>query len=252
VWIDDGSAAAIGEAKGDPRCGTNRGVVAELLIFAGDFERADRQLEAVLDEDPRRSVNVATLRQLLRAETWRRDTFASGRLPELLTEPDEEVRSRLEALLCLREGDGDRAARLLARADEVRPRPKGSVDGESLDDFRDLDDRFGGMLEILTTTGKYFWVPIARIASLAFEPSTSLRDLLWRAARIEVRGGPEGVVYVPCVYPLSGDESVEARLGRTTDWRGGDGAPVVGEGQRMFLAGERGLGIFELTSVELG
>lgn len=248
--LDEAVKAAAEDVKRDPSSAAKRVLFAEILVFAGDLERADRQLDSVMDEDPRRAVHVSTLRQLIRAETWRRDTMTSGRLPELLDEADERMRARLEVLVHLREGNESEAQRLLGEVDAARPHPSGVADDQAFDDFRDLDDLFGGVLELLTTTGKYFWVPIERIESLAFEPPESLRDLFWRATRISVHAGPDGVVYVPCLYPPSGGESLEARLGRTTEWKGGSGVPVRGEGLRMFLVGDRAVEVSELGKVE--
>jgi type VI secretion system protein ImpE len=39
------------------------------------------------------------------------------------------------------------------------------------------------------------------------------------------------------------------RLGRATDWRGGDGSPVRGIGQRMFLVGNEGQSIMEFKEI---
>ena len=39
------------------------------------------------------------------------------------------------------------------------------------------------------------------------------------------------------------------RLGRMTDWRGGEGGPVRGVGQRMFVVGEEDRSIMELKEL---
>jgi type VI secretion system protein ImpE len=67
-----------------------------------------------------------------------------------------------------------------------------------------------------------------------------------------VRGGPDGEVFLPALYAgshLEPDDRV--RLGRMTDWRGGDGTPVRGVGQRIFLVGGEGCPILELREVVL-
>jgi type VI secretion system protein ImpE len=124
-------------------------------------------------------------------------------------------------------------------------------DGETaFDDFRDADDRYAGFFEILTTTGKYFWVPTERVASLVLHPPKRPRDLFWRRATISVSDGPDGEVYLPAIYDTErsglGDEY---RLGRATDWAEEAAGPVVGIGQRIFLAGEESYGIMDLTEL---
>ena len=76
------------------------------------------------------------------------------------------------------------------------------------------------------------------------------RDLLWRRAHLIVRGGPDGEVFLPVLYPgAAGEADEQIRLGRSTDWRGGDAVPVRGVGQRTFLVGEDARPILELQTV---
>ena len=56
--------------------------------------------------------------------------------------------------------------------------------------------------------------------------------------------------YVPPASLPPGAVTDSARLGRITDWVGGDGSPVRGIGQRSFLLGDESVGILELGRVE--
>ena len=86
-------------------------------------------------------------------------------------------------------------------------------------DFRDVDDLYAGFFEILTTTGKYFWIPTERVASLEFHPPRRPRDLAWRRATISVTDGPDGEVYLPAIYDCAEpDLADDLRLGQATDW----------------------------------
>jgi type VI secretion system protein ImpE len=65
-----------------------------------------------------------------------------------------------------------------------------------------------------------------------------------------VEAGPNGEVYVPALYlgdPADTDEAL--RLGRATDWRDLAEGLTRGRGQRVFLAGEAGVSIMDLTSL---
>ena len=106
----------------------------------------------------------------------------------------------------------------------------------------------------VSTTGKYFWVPTHKVEFIEFEKTQRPRDLLWRQATVEVRGGPEGVVFIPATYPMtpSGPVATALRLGRATDWSTDAAGPVRGIGQRMFLAGEEGVGMDEITAARFG
>jgi type VI secretion system protein ImpE len=128
----------------------------------------------------------------------------------------------------------------------------GQAGDAAFDDFRDADDLCAGSFEVLTTTGKYYWIPTERVASVEFHPPKRARDLIWRRATMSVRAGPDGDVYLPVIYG-SDDASVAdtLKLGRETDWIE-DGGPVRGIGQRLFLVGEEAVGIMDLTTLEFG
>jgi len=175
------------------------------------------------------------------------------RVPEFLGEPTPVLRSILAAHVALRAGDTQEAARRAAEAEELRPHVAGLAAGAPFDDFRDADDLHAGFLEVLTTTGKYFWIPTERVASIEFHPPRRARDLAWRRASISVTGGPDGDVYLPAIYDTNKpDISDEFLLGRATDWIGPEEGPMVGIGQRVFLMGEDATGIMDLTALRFG
>jgi type VI secretion system protein ImpE len=243
--------AALQAVKKHPTDTARRGLLCELLCFTGDLERADKQLETIGQQDPSSMVGVSMFRQLLRAETARQQFFREGRLPEFLGEITPLLQRHLEASVCLREGDPQQAAGILAEAEAQRPPVQGICDGTAFDDLRDLDDLTAPLLEVLTSTGKYFWVPMERVEWLEFHPPQRPQDLLWRRAHMVVAGGPDGEVFLPALYPHSpASQDDQLRLGRGTQWTGGDGAPVQGLGQRIFLVGDQDKTILELKQIE--
>ena len=183
---------------------------------------------------------ILTFRQLIRAEQHRREVFTQGRPPEFLSRPEGAVKLLLEAAAFARDGALQDAGRLLDQAEQARPRLKGTCDGVSFEDFRDLDDQVSCILEVLTTQGNYYWIPIDQIESIEFHKPVRSRDLLWRCTHLIVRDGPDGEVYVPVLYPGAAEEPEDdIRLGRRTDWRGGDEISVQGVGQRHVLSRRR-------------
>jgi type VI secretion system protein ImpE len=248
--LKEAVAVTTEEVKKNPTDPARRGLLWELLAFAGDLERADVHLDALGHQDPAAQLGVALFRQLIRAEQARRQFFTEGRLPEFLTPPTPVLRLHLEASIRLREGKAAEAAALLEQAEAQRPRPSGSCDGKPFADLRDLDDLTAPFFEVLTGTGKYYWVPIERVELVEFRPFERPRDLLWRRTHLVVRDGPDGEVYLPALYAGSHAEADDQiRLGRMTDWRGGDGAPVRGVGQRMFLVGDEDRPILEISTL---
>lgn len=250
--------AAVGvmndEVRSNPADTAKRAFLAELLCVSGNLERADKLLETVGNQDAAAAPGVALLRQQVRAETSRREFFSSGRVPEFLADPPDYVQELLRASVLFREGDAAGAAAIVAQVDEARPKVRGTCNGEPFEDLRDGNDLTSCVLEVLTSTGKYYWVPVEQIESYEAHGTERPLDLLWRRVSLSVRGGPDGDVYVPCTYPtLPADDSEEldrAKLGRMTDWVGVEGGPVQGIGLRTFLVGEEGKTILEIDSLE--
>jgi type VI secretion system protein ImpE len=227
-----------------------RMLLAELLVFAGNFERADTILDAAAQIDPAAMIGIAEFRQLLRAAMARRQHTREGRVPEFLDEPTPSLRSSLAALVALRAGDREASARHAADAEAQRPRVSGNSGERQFDDFRDADDLHAGFFEVLTTTGKYFWIPTERVERVQFHPPRRPRDLAWRRASVSVSNGPDGEVYLPAIYDSENpDMADDLRLGRATDWIEPAEGPVQGVGQRVYVVGDDAVGIMELTTL---
>jgi type VI secretion system protein ImpE len=248
--LKESIAAALEDVRSHPTDVGRRLFLAELLCFGGELERADNHLDAIGHNDPQTMPWIVTFRQLIRAEHARQDFFTLGRVPEFLAKPEGAVSLLLDASIKVRDGELQDASSTLDRADEARTRPAGTCDGQTFDDFRDLDDQTSCILEVMTTNGSYYWIPIAQIESMEFHEPTRSRDLIWRRTHLIVSNGPDGEVYVPVLYPGAAAEPDDMiRLGRQTDWRGGDGSPTRGAGQRTFLVGEDARPILELKSI---
>lgn len=248
--LTEAVAAASAAVKKAPADIGARVLLAEMLAFSGNAERADVILDAAADIDPPAAMAVAEFRQLLRAEVARRQLFRDGRVPEFLGEPTPTQRAALAALVALRSGDAAEAARLAAEGEAARPHAAGTMAGRHFVDLRDADDLLAGSFEVLTTTGKYFWIPIERVASVEFHPPKRPRDLLWRRASMSVHSGPDGDVYIPTTYaPPDGLDDPSLMLGRSTDWVGPETGPVRGVGLRTFLVGDEAATIMELTDI---
>lgn len=252
--LNEAIDAAIADVKKHPSDTGKRAFFCELLCFAGDLERADKQLDLLSTQLPESAMQVALFRQLIRAEQARRDFYTSGRVPEFIGEPTTAQSLSLQASIELREQNLEAATELIGQAEEARVRVSGMCDGNTFDDFRDLDDLLAPTVEVLTSTGRYFWIAPERIESMELHPVETPRDLLWRPAAMSVQGGPDGVVYIPVVYFGDAESSDDAlKLGRATDWiEHEDEGPVLGRGQRTFLIGEDDRPILSLTELTFG
>ena len=249
--LTEAVAAAVADVKVKPQDAAARSFLCELLCFAGDLERADKQLDTIGTQSPEAMVGVALIRQLIRGETARRQFFQEGRVPEVINTPSAWMTKQLEASVLLRDADTARAAELLAEAEALRPRVGGTCDGARFDDWRDLDDVIGGVFEVLTSNGKYYWIPVDSVESIEFKPAERPIDLLWRRVHMIVRGGPDGEVYLPTLYADTYlQEDDQLRLGRATAWSGDETGVARGVGLRTLLIGDQDRTLLELSEVE--
>jgi type VI secretion system protein ImpE len=250
--LTEALAAAADDVKQHPVDLARRGFFCELLCFAGELSRADAQLDALGHQDPQLTLGISMFRQLIRAEQARQQFYAEGRVPEFLEPPAPHLKRCLEASICAREGRPVEAVVLLDEAERLRPIVSGICDGRSFEGLRDIDDLTAPFFEVLTSNGKYYWIPIERVELIEFRTPERPRDLLWRRVHMVVMGGPDGEVFLPTLYAGSAtDPDQRIRMGHMTDWHGGDGSPVRGAGQRMFLVGDDGRGILELKQVAI-
>ena len=242
--------AGLKEVKAKPLDVTSRYRLVLLLCYNGELERADRQLTILSTQNPDAAIGTALLRQLIRADLARDEFHRQGRVPEFMGEPNELMKMHLKASIYLREGATSEAADLLSEAEKQRTEISGNCDGQDFDDLRDLDDLFAPILEALTSTGKYFWIPLSEIISLEFQTPESLADLIWRPMRLMVQNEPPGAVYLPTLYVGSSQDDDELiQLGRTTKWLGLESPPVRGLGLRMFLIGDDSKSILDINQL---
>ncbi len=251
--IDAAIAAQTDLVRNKPADAQARALLAELFCLSGQWEKADRQLDLVGTQHTELALGVALFRQLVRGAIAREEVFAKGAVPEMIGGATQPLQAALAALLDLRDGNAESASNTLREAEAKRTPLSGSCDEKPFADLRDGDDVTAGVLEVISSTGKYFWVPFDRLTHLELEKPKSIRDRLWRQATIEVRDGPDGVVYIPALYPILPTDTVapEARLGRLTDWIELPGGAMRGVGLRTFLIGEEGATIDEITSLSV-
>ena len=243
--------AAIQVVKGKPADVGARLFLAELLCFQGDWERAEKQLDAAAKQSQDDGFLALLIRQLIRGEILREQVFTEGRSPQLVGElPDD---AKLQLTICTELRNHQNTAELVEAAQVTREPIGGQCNDTPFDDIRDLDDRMAGILEVITATGKYYWVPLKSIKTLELTKPERPIDLIWRKASIDVEGGPEGEVFIPVRYPCPNDEGWDdqLRLGRATSWAGESTGAVIGLGQKMFLLGDEAKSSLEIDRIEI-
>ncbi len=251
--LADALAAQLAAVKAAPTDQRARFFLFELMLFAGDPERARKQLDVLKYDDPKYLAAVDQYRFALDAEAKRRAVFAGKAQPEFLSQSGGHLPHRLEAVAALARGDHAAALTALAAADAITPAVAGTINGKPFVPLADADERFGPVLEVFGTGGVYSWVPFESITSVTMNPPAAPRDILLRPAHLTLDNGVTGDVLLPALYPNTFESADEdLKLGRATDWLGADGEVPRGVGGRQFRAGDGFVSLADVRVLTFG
>ena len=242
------------EVKRNPTDIQRRGFLAELLCASGRLERADAQLEVILQQDPKTAVTIALLRQLIPRRYGAPRFYAAGRVPEFLDQPPPICQNYVEATIHARENRPAEALRLIERAEEQRPRIKRQLQRQTASKtcatWTTLRPPSSRSDKHRASSVGFPWTACSPSSSASL---SGCAILIWRRTAMSVASGPDGEVFLPATYcPGTAEVSEAALLGRVTEWQGGDGAPMRGVGQVCFLAGDDSVSIMDMTTVTIG
>jgi type VI secretion system protein ImpE len=239
--------AQIAKVKSAPTDRPARFFLFELFLFAGDLDRARKQLDVLRYDDPQHSAAVEQYRSALDAELRRRAVFAGTEQPKVLAAAPDHVRQRLDALPYIARGELAEARKRLDDANAAVPSLTGAMNGRPFEGLYDADERFGTVIEVFGTGGVYTWVPLEQVESITMNPPRAPRDVIWRPANVTLTDGLSGDVLVPGLYPDTHSHAEDAiRLGRGTEWLGNGQEIACGAGGKMLLTAE---GPISMTSV---
>lgn len=210
------------EVRQEPLDARKRTFLFELLCFAGDFDRGEKQLEVLAQGGKNAELGVLLYRAALHAERERKKFFESK-------------------------------AFLETSGAAFGKSPMGTFNGRPFQAITDADPRIGPRLEIFLAD-RYLWVPFEHIVSIRMQPPKRLRDLLWAPTLVtnspQFKGRDLGEVLVPVLSPFTSthpDDSV--RLGRATVWEETDGLEVP-FGQKMLLIDGEESPLLELRELD--
>ncbi|TVP59274.1 MAG: virulence protein SciE type [Gemmatimonadales bacterium] len=208
------------ELRDDPTLVRERTFLFELLCFAGERDRAERQLDVLARGGQEAEMGSLLYRAALHADNERYRKFKDEDFPR---------------------GEGG-------------PSPvSGTLNGEPFESLEDADPRIGARLEVYAG-GQYTWIPLEHVSSIRIEEPKRLRDLLWAPAHVRPGPGMEklelGEVLLPVLSPLTSESPDPAlRLGRATDWaETSDGLPYP-VGQKLFLVDDEAVPILEIREL---
>ena len=241
------------DVKARPLDLRNRIFLFELLCFTGDFERAERQLDAVaqVSGDATVDLGIEIYRGILRAEVSRRQLFeGKSRQPKFLSEPPPYTALHLKALTELIEQQFDEAETSLRESSALRKSLQGEIDGTHFNDFKDGDDLIAPFLEVIIRAD-YLWLALEDIVRLEIRPPRTLRDLLWIPGKVEFREQQTIDVFIPVQYYGSSDHAEDpVKLGRMTVWENVGEETNLGKGQRIFLIDGDERSLLEIRNIE--
>lgn len=209
------------ELRSSPLDTKRRTFLFELLCFAGNFDRAEKQLDLLAGSGGQTAAGALLYRSALHAERTRQELFAKREYPEV------------------------------GAASASAP---GTWNDQPFTELRDADPRIGANLEVFIAGG-YTWIPMQYMEHLEIEPPESLRDLIWARARVQTSSAFRlqdlGEVLIPVLAPFSfknADENVQ--LGRMTVWEAPEAhAEEVPFGQRMMWIDGEEVPLLELRSL---
>jgi type VI secretion system protein ImpE len=223
------------EVKAKPADVSLRLFLFELLCFAGEFDRAGKQLEVVGHVSTEMQIGTGIYQHVLEAEKARKSVFEEGAVPGFLLPPPDYAAWHLEALAMIREGQPAKARALLEKSLPLQPVVSGQAGGRDFEEFEDSDPFLGPFLEVFANN-RYAWLPFEQIERIEIRKPVQLRDMIWTRAKVHVQAGDLGEVFLPVLYPQTWSHPEDSvRLGRMTDWVSLGEGLVRGAGQRLFV-----------------
>jgi len=207
------------ELRSNPLDAKRRTFLFELLLFAGEYDRAEKQLDLLAGANAEAAAGTLLYRSALHAERTRQSMFANHETPPL--KAGEEF--------------------------------GGIWNGKPFNSISDSDPRIGHNLEVYIA-GSYTWIPIHYLRRLEIEPPSNLRDLMWARARVETsaefRLQELGEVLVPVICPGSFTHAEEVvTLGRESAWQEDEKYGEIPFGAKMLLIDGEEVPLLEVRSV---
>jgi type VI secretion system protein ImpE len=238
--------AAVRDKPGDTAART---LLFQVLCYCGEWDKADRHLEAIAAQDVSREAGVLDYRNLIRAEKERLAVMEKGCSASFLTEPPAYIDLFCAARTKVAEKKADEAKDLFRRVDAAKPDIAGSVNGSPFSGFCDTDTLLAPFLEVIAHD-QYLWVPFESLRELSITPPKTLLDLLWVSAHVTTWEGYAMNCYLPALYPGSfRHEDERIKLGRMTDWISLGGSLARGVGQHVYAVGEQDMAILDIRDV---
>ena len=167
--LDEAIEALGAEVRDNPTDAQRRAFLFELLCFAGQFDRAEKQLSVLGRGNRDAEMGALLYHAALHAERLRNEMFEKQNFPQS-------------------------SAKIVG----------GTINGQAFSSITDADPRIGARMELFVA-GQYVWLPFEHIAIVRTEAPKKLRDLLWAPAIVRPNenftGLELGEVLLPVIAP---------------------------------------------------
>jgi type VI secretion system protein ImpE len=222
------------QVRSNPGKADYRIFLFQLLSVLGQWDRALTQLNVAGELDDAALAMVAMYRQVIACERLREEVFLGQREPVIFGYPSEWTALLIQALKLTAAKQYSKSQELRTRAFDMAPAVPGMIDGTAFEWLADSDARLGPVLEAIIE-GRYFWVPLERIASVTLEKPSDLRDIVWLPAHFIWINGGESYGVMPARYPASyaSDDPLFA-LSQKTAWEDCGEGLFLGLGQKVL------------------
>jgi len=236
--LDGARAALVDIVRTRPGDDQARMFLFQLLCVTGEWAKARKQLEALVQVAENAQMLGATYNQVLDAELVRDAVFrGEAEMPVLVGMGGWiEGVARAMTLLARRETGSAEASR--DEAFDAAPDTPGQFTDHggktrAFEWIADNDMRFGPCFEAIVA-GRYGLIPFEAVKSIKSPGPADLRDTVWLPVEMALRSGQSVAAFLPARYPGSEQSpSALVRLGRETDWAAQDWGEA-GLGQRLW------------------
>jgi type VI secretion system protein ImpE len=237
------------EIRAAPADLAKRTVLFQVLAFLGEWDKAERHLDAIGSQSEMAETGVQVYKNLILAEKQRSEVRTLRRRPNFLPEAPPYAESHFMACERLMEEDVERAAELFRQVDAQRLAASGTLNGKNFADILDTDAFLRCFLEAIVEE-RYVWIPFEAIEEITIAAPKTLLDLLWAPTRVTTWQGLTMSCYVPVLYPDSSEHSDDrVKLGRVTDWGELGEGFSKGAGQHVLQIGDEEVALLEIREV---
>lgn len=218
--LSEAIQAVIQTVRDNPTDDKSRTFLFELLCFAGEYDRAEKHLDALLENKTETLHGALLYKAALHAERTRQSFYANSEYKN--------------------------------SSADTAPVVSATINGKSYASVRDADPRIGARLEVFAG-GSFMWVPFQHLERVEVEKPRRLRDLLWAPSRVV--SAPTfkedlGEILLPAITAeATADESELVKLGRETYFGIDEDGNEIPVGQKLILADGEEIPLLEIREL---